>query len=101
MTSAYIVRSEMRIEPRTDISASRSWGGAARPATSGADGEARALSGGGAAMASGEATNGFGGPHAFLPLLARDRFRPVAKWACGAAEPQAEARSTSGRRRAS
>src|SRR5256885_15506379 len=42
----------MRIDPRTDISASRSWGGAARPGRSGAAGEARALSGG-AAMASG------------------------------------------------
>src|SRR3954469_303840 len=46
MTSAYSVRSEMRIAPRTDISASRSCGGADRPARS--DGRAaRAVSGGG------------------------------------------------------
>src|SRR4051812_40811301 len=45
MTSAYSVRSEMRMAPRTDISASRSCGGAPTPGASG--GGARAVSGGG------------------------------------------------------
>src|SRR3954470_2858480 len=48
MTSAYRVRSEMRMAPRTDISASRSCGGAPMPGTPGASGgAARAVSGGG------------------------------------------------------
>src|SRR3954451_9882725 len=67
MTSAYSVRSEMRIAPSTDISASRLCGGAV--ATDGSGGRASAVSGGGG-IGRGDASNGVGGVARFWPLLA-------------------------------